>query len=107
MGVLSAFTGKNAQAEANFNKAADLMPDWQSTYSALGIFYYETGQIDAARETLNQYQRLFPHGALDVARIQQALQQAENPKSTIEHSNSLPPEARLRFLQVAFALAEL
>jgi tetratricopeptide (TPR) repeat protein len=107
MGVLSAFTGKNAQAEANFKKAADLMPDWQSSYSALGIFYYETGQIDAARETLDEYQKLFPHGALDVARIQQALQQAENPRSTSEHSNSLPPEARLRFLQVAFALAEL
>jgi tetratricopeptide (TPR) repeat protein len=107
MGVLSAFTGKNAQAEANFKKAADLMPDWQSSYSVLGIFYYETGQIDAARETLNQYQRLFPHGALDVARIQQALQQAESPNAKIENPKSLPPEARLRFLQVAFALAEL
>ena len=83
------------------------MPDWQSSYSALGIFYYETGQIDAARETLNQYQKLFPHGALDVARIQQALEQAENPKSKIENLKPLPPEARLRFLQVAFALAEL
>jgi tetratricopeptide (TPR) repeat protein len=107
MGVLSAFTGKNAQAEASFKKAADLMPDWQSTYSALGIFYYETGQFDAARETLNQYQKLFPHGALDVARIQQALQQVEIPKSKIENLKPLPPEARLRFLQVAFALAEL
>ena len=107
MGVLSAFTGKNAQAEANFKKAADLMPDWQSSYSALGIFYYETGQIEAARETLNQYERLFPHGALDVARIQQALQQAENPTSKIENLKPLPPEARLRFLQVAFSLAEL
>jgi len=107
MGVLSAFTGKNAQAEASFKKAADLMPDWQSSYSALGIFYYETGQIDAARETLNQYQKLFPHGALDVARIQQALQQAENPNAKIENPKPLPPEARLRFLQVAFALAEL
>ena len=105
MGVLSAFIGKNAQAESNFKKAADLMPEWQSSYSALGIFYYETGQIDAARETLNEYQKLFPHGALDVARIQQALQQAE--KSKLENPSSLPPETRLRFLQVAFALAEL
>jgi tetratricopeptide (TPR) repeat protein len=107
MGVLGAFTGKNAQAEASFKRAADLMPDWQSSYSALGIFYYETGQIDAARETLNQYQKLFPHGALDVARIQQALEQAETLRSKTGNPDSLPPEARLRFLQVAFALAEL
>jgi tetratricopeptide (TPR) repeat protein len=107
MGVLSAFVGKNAQAEAGFKRAADLMPDWQSPYSALGIFYYETGQIDAARETLNQYQKLFPHGALDVVRIQQALQRADNPNAKIENPKPLPPEARLRFLQFAFALAEL
>jgi len=107
MGVLSAFTGKNAQAEMSFKRAADLMPDWQSSYSALGLFYYETGQVGAARETLKQYEKLFPHGALDVTRIQQALQQAENPNAKIENSKPLPPEARLRFLQFAFALAEL
>ncbi len=104
-GVLAAFTGKNTEAEADFKRAADLMPDWQSSYSALGIFYYETGQIAAARAILNRYQELFPHGGLNVSGIQQALQQAESSKT--ESPESLSPEARLRFLQVAFSLAEL
>jgi tetratricopeptide (TPR) repeat protein len=106
-GVFAAFTGQNTEAEANFKRAADLMPDWQSSYSALGIFYYETGQIAEARETLSQYQKLFPHGGLNVSGIQQALQKAESPESKIGNPKSLPPEARLRFLQVALALAEL
>ncbi len=106
MGVLSVLKGNNAQAEANFKKAAELMPDWQSSYAALGVFYYETGQLAAARNTLDRYSRLFPHGGLSVSRIQQALQESENPKSKTQNPKSLSPEARLHFLQIALTLAD-
>ena len=104
-GVLAVLQGDNGQAESYLKKAVDLMPSRQSGYSALGIFYYETGQLTEARQTLRRYQELFPHGALDVSRIQQALDAVGNtgePKQVAE----LSPQARLQFLQAALALAD-
>ncbi len=69
MGVLSVLDGQNAKAEEYFRRSVDVMPEWQSGYSALGTFYYETGQIDKARETLDRYSKLFPSGGLNVSGI--------------------------------------
>ena len=101
--MLSALEGDNAQAEASFQRAIDLMPEWQSGYSALGTFYFETGQIEKARETLDRYQKLFPQGLLNVSTIQQTLAQA--PAQSIVPS-ALSPQGRQQFLAIALVLAD-
>jgi tetratricopeptide (TPR) repeat protein len=105
MGVLAVLHGDNRDAEAYLRKAVDLRPSRQSGYSALGIFYYETGQFAEARQTLQRYKELFPHGALDVSRIEQALDSSASrhqPNQVAE----LAPQARRQFLQAALALAD-
>ena len=94
--------GQNAKAEEYLKRAVDLMPDWQSGYSALGTLYYETGQIDKARETLDRYSKLFPKGGLNVSGIQQALGAAAKPSAP----RDLSSRARLHFLGIALALAD-
>ena len=84
--------GQSAKAEEYFKRAVDVMPEWQSGYSALGTFYYETGQLDKARETLDRYSKLFPKGGLNVSGIQQALAAAW---PTLERFIGLQPMARL------------
>lgn len=103
LGIVSVIEGRNREAESYLARAIDLLPDWPAGYSALGTFYYETGQISKARETLGRYQQLFPHGALDVSRIQATLAHARDA-STVPPS--LPAEARLRFLGIAAALED-
>ncbi|HEV2494528.1 MAG TPA: tetratricopeptide repeat protein [Terriglobia bacterium] len=103
MGVLSVFEGENAKAEAYFKRAVELLPEWQGGYSALGTFYYQTGQVDKARETLDRYQKLFPHGMLNVSRIQQTLQAAALKP---QPPQTLSSEGRHQFLGIALALAD-
>jgi tetratricopeptide (TPR) repeat protein len=103
MGVLSVFEGDNTKAEACFKRAVDLLPEWQGGYSALGTFYYQTGQVEKARETLARYEKLFPHGLLNVSRIQETLEAAaQKPQSP----QPLSSQARLQFLGIALALAD-
>ena len=105
LGIVSALQGKNAQAGESLERAADLLPEWQSSYSLLGLFYYETGQYEKARETLNQYTRLFPSGGLNVTRLQQALDSTPTRENRSAESIQLSPEARRQFLQMALAMA--
>ena len=50
----------------------DLLPEWPGSYSTLGVFYYQTGQIDKAREVLDRFKGS-SGGGLDVNRIEEAL----------------------------------
>ena len=67
----------NRQASA-LERAVDLLPEWAGSYSTLGVFYYQTGQIEKAREVLNRFKGSSA-GGLDVSRIEEALVQGLQP----------------------------
>jgi hypothetical protein len=81
----------------------ELLPEWAGSYSMLGVFYYQTGQIEKAREVLNRFKGSNAAG-LDVNRIEQALSSA--PAQTASASEPLPITARQQLLQLALSLAE-
>src|ERR1700726_4678685 len=73
LGIVSVLEGKTPQAEQHLERAVDLLPEWPGSYSALGIFYYQTGEIAKAREVLNRFKGSNANGSLDVNRIEEAL----------------------------------
>jgi tetratricopeptide (TPR) repeat protein len=106
MGILAVVQGKHSQAEEYLKRAVDLLPEWSGSYSALGVFYYQTGQIAKARETLNRFKSANPHGGLNVQRIEQALAAAPASDHPLAEAKVLSPEARQQFLQVGLALVD-
>jgi tetratricopeptide (TPR) repeat protein len=103
LGVLSALDGDSAQAAEQLRRAVDLLPEWAGSYSTLGVFYYQTGQYDKAREVLSRFKGSHS-GGLDVNRIEQAL--ANAPETSAASAQPLPPAARQQFLQIALSLAD-
>ncbi|HEX7895172.1 MAG TPA: hypothetical protein VF447_13335, partial [Terriglobales bacterium] len=81
----------------------DLLPEWAGSYSVLGVFYYETGQIEKAREVLNRFKGSNA-GGLDVQKIEQALSQAAPAAPSSD--KPLPMEARRQLLQIALVIAD-
>ena len=75
LGLVSALQGKTTQAAERLERAVSLLPEWPGSYSTLGIFYYQTGQIDKAREVLGRFKNSHA-GGLDVGRIEEALSKA-------------------------------
>jgi DNA-binding SARP family transcriptional activator len=76
LGVVSILKGDASRGESYLKKAIELAPSRESTFTALGIFYYEAGRISEAREVLERYSQIFPHGSIDVDRIRQTLDAA-------------------------------
>jgi tetratricopeptide (TPR) repeat protein len=105
MGVVSAAQGNAGSAERYLKRSVDLLPQWAGGYSALGVLYYQTGQLDKARETLQQFRQNGPRGALDASRIEQALSAAP-PQPSGSSAQELAPQARQQFLQFALMLAD-
>jgi len=103
LGVLSALHGDSAQAAEQLGRAVDLLPEWAGGYSTLGVFYYQTGQYDKAREVLSRFKGS-RSGGLDVNRIERAL--ANAPQTSAAVAQPLPPAARQQFLQIALSLAD-
>jgi tetratricopeptide (TPR) repeat protein len=104
LGVVSVREGKTPQAEQHLERAVDLLPEWPGSYSALGIFYYQTGEIAKAREVLNRFKGSNANGSLDVNRIEEALSRAPERPSTV--TEPMPMVARQQFLQMALSLAD-
>jgi tetratricopeptide (TPR) repeat protein len=105
LGVVSILRSDANRGESYLKKAIDLAPSRESTFTALGIFYYEAGRIAEAREVLERYSEIFPHGSIDVDRIRQTLDAARvsiNSPKTV----GLSLEARREFYQLALTLAE-
>src|SRR5580704_12224726 len=100
LGVVSVLQGKNEQAAQHFERAVELLPEWAGSYSTLGVFYYETGQIDKAREALNRFKGSNA-GGLDVNRIEEVLSRA--PAMAPSASQPLPMAARQQLLQIALS----
>jgi tetratricopeptide (TPR) repeat protein len=104
LGIVSVLEGKTPQAEERLERAVDLLPEWPGSYSTLGIFYYQTGEIAKAREVLNRFKGSNASGTLDVNRIEEALAKAPERPSTL--SEPMPMIARQQFLQIALSLAD-
>src|SRR2546430_12380805 len=65
LGIVSVLQGNTAQAAQQLERAVDLLPEWAGSYSTLGVFYYQTGQFEKAREVLNRFKGSSA-GGLDV-----------------------------------------
>jgi tetratricopeptide (TPR) repeat protein len=105
MGVVSVMEGQEEKAEQYLRKSVDLLPQWPGSYSALALLYYQTGQIDKARETTERFRQGGPGGGLDVQRIEQALS-AASTNSGSQRVHPFTPQARQQFLQMALAHAD-
>src|SRR5204862_3780900 len=90
-GIVSALQGKTAQAADPFERAVELLPEWAGSYSTLGLFYYQTGQIEKAREVLNRFKGS-KAGGLDVSRIEDALSRV--PQTATSATTPMPSEGR-------------
>ena len=104
LGVISVLEGKTPQAAERLERAVDLLPEWPGSYSTLGVFYYQTGELAKAREVLNRFKGSNASGSLDVTKIEEALARAPERPSTI--NEPLPMVARQQFLQMALSLAD-
>jgi len=104
LGIVSVLEGKTGDAARHLERAVDLLPEWSGSYSTLGVFYYQTGQIDKAREVLNRFRGSSAAGRLDVNRIEDALSKA--PASSSSATEPMPTTARQQLLQLALSIAD-
>jgi len=103
LGLISVLEGNTPQAAERLERAVELLPEWAGSYSTLGVFYYQTGQIEKAREVLNRFKGSNA-GGLDVNRIEEALERA--PAQSASAREPMPIPARQQLLQLALSLAE-
>jgi tetratricopeptide (TPR) repeat protein len=103
LGIVAVLEGNSQQAARYLERTVDLLPEWVGSYSTLGVFYYQTGQIDKAREVLSRFKGS-SSGGLDVNRIEEALARA--PVASTSAGASLSTDARQQLLQFALALAD-
>jgi tetratricopeptide (TPR) repeat protein len=104
LGVISALHGDSSLAAERLEHAVDLLPEWSGSYSTLGVFYYQTGQYDKAREVFSRFKGSRSSGGFDMNRIEQAL--ANAPQTSAATAQPLPIPARQQFLQIALSLAD-
>jgi len=102
-GVVSALQGNTMQAAEQLTQAVDLLPEWSGSYSTLGVFYYQTGQIEKAKEVLSRFKGSNA-GGLDVNRIEEALEKA--PAMPLVVNEPMPMLAREQLLQFALSVAD-
>jgi len=103
-GLLSVLDGKTAKAAEQLEQAVDLLPEWPGSYSTLGVFYYQTGQLDKAREVLDRFKGSSAGGGLDVNRIAETLEKA--PAMPLVVNEPMPMVARQQLLQFALSIAD-
>ena len=103
-GLVSALEGHTAQAAERLEQAVDLLPEWSGSYSTLGVFYYQTGRIDKAKEVLNRFKGSGAGGGLDVSRIEEALQKA--PAMPLIVNEPMPMASRQQLLEFALSVAD-
>lgn len=104
LGLVDALQGKTPQAETDLERAVDLLPEWSGSYSTLGFFYFQTGEIAKAREVLDRFKGSNAAGGLDINKIEEALARAPEMPSTINEPMPIP--ARMQLLQLALSLAD-
>jgi tetratricopeptide (TPR) repeat protein len=104
LGLAATLEGNTAEAAQELERAVDLIPEWPGSYSLLGVFYYQTGQITKAREVLSRFRDSSAHGSLDIDRIEQALDEAT--PTAPGNIRVLTAEDKSQFLKFALSLAD-
>ena len=104
LGIVSVMDGNTSQAGGQLERAVDLLPEWPGSYSLLGVFYFETGQIAKAKEVLSRFKSSNASGSLDIDRIGQFLDQA--PAALPAENEPLTAANRAQLLQLAMSLAD-
>ena len=104
LGIVSALQGRNPEAAEDLERAVDLLPEWPGAYSALGVFYFQNGEVAKAREVFERFRSSDAKGSLSTDRIERALDTAAVSGSTSHHS--MDAQARAQFLQWALLLAD-
>ena len=104
LGLASALEGNTEEAAERFEHAVDLLPEWPGSYSTLGVFYFQTGQIEKAREVLDRFKNSNAGGGLDVNRIEQVL--AQTPPTSPIGNAPMSIASRKQLLQLALLLAD-
>jgi tetratricopeptide (TPR) repeat protein len=104
MGIASVLEGNTNEAAERFERAVDVMPEWPGSYSTLGVFYFETGQIAKAKEVLSRFKNSGAHGGFDINRIEEVLEQA--PESHAQGEEPMTAANREQLLQLALSLAD-
>jgi len=105
LGLASAMEGNVNQATSRFERALDLLPEWPGAYSTLGVFYFQIGEIQQAREVLNRFKDSSVGPSLDISRIEAVLDRA--PAAEVTHtSGTLSAENKQQLLQFALSLAD-
>ena len=104
LGLTAALDGNNAQAAQQLERAVDLLPEWPGGYSTLGVFYFQIGQIDKAKEVLERFKNSSANSSLDISRIEQTLGQA--PATSKAADEPMTTETRAQLLQLALSLAD-
>ena len=57
LGLTSVLRGNAPQAAEHLERAVDLLPEWAGSYSTLGVFYYQTGQVRKSSRSSRPIQR--------------------------------------------------
>lgn len=104
LGLASAMAGNIDQAASRFERAIDLLPEWPGAYSTLGVFYFQIGKIDKAREVLKRFRDNTTSPSIDISRIEQVLDQASDQAP--REAGTLNAEHKQQLLQFALALAD-
>jgi len=104
LGLASAMQGNTAEAAQQLERAVELLPEWPGGYSTLGVFYFETGQIDKAKDALARFRNSSASGTLDINGIEQVLAQAPATSSTGNEPMTMANREQL--LQLALSLAD-
>jgi tetratricopeptide (TPR) repeat protein len=104
LGLASALAGNVDQAASRFERALELLPEWPGAYSTLGVFYFQIGEVNKAREVLSRFKESSVGPSLDISRIEQVLDRA--PASSARSTSALSVENKQQLLEFAISLAD-
>jgi len=100
MGIAAVLQNDEDQAESNLKQAVELSPSREGILMTLGIFYYEAGQIENARQILQRYTEMFPQGSMNVEKMRATLDAATVAKKSSTKLAGLSADARREFMNL-------
>ena len=104
LGLTSAMRGNTSEAARQLERSIDLLPEWGGGYSTLGVFYFQIGKVEKAREVLNRFKESNASSSLEIDRIQQVLDRAAAAPST--ENQTMTAANKEQLLQLALSLAD-
>ena len=102
LGLTAAMRGDTAQASSQLERAIDLLPEWSAGYSTLGVFYFQMGKVDKAKEVLHRFKESSANASLEIDRIEQVLDRAPAAAA----AETMTAENKEQLLQLALTLAD-